>query len=50
MEAITLFGVELLPHTWPLVFGLGGLWVFSAAFLTGFALWQVLSNFLKLIK
>ena len=50
MESITLFGIEFLPHTWPLVFGLGRLWAFSAAFFTRFALWQVLSNFLKLIK
>ena len=50
MESITLFGIEFLPHTWPLVFGFGGLWAFSAVFLSGYALWQVLANTSKLLK
>ena len=29
MESITLFGVDFLPHTWPLVFGVPGLLVAS---------------------
>ena len=30
MEPITLFGVEFLPHTWPLVFGIPAILVLGA--------------------
>ena len=41
MESITLLGVELLPHTWPLVFGVPGFLI--AAALIG-AVYELVSN------
>jgi len=30
MQSITLFSIEFLPHTWPLVFGIPALLIVSA--------------------
>ena len=45
MEAVTLFGITFLPHTWPLVFGLGGLWVASALVMTMVGAFKLLKLF-----
>jgi hypothetical protein len=41
MDSITLFGVELLPHTWPLFIGVPSLLVTAA--LIG-AVYELISN------
>ena len=41
MESITLFGVELLPHTWPLFIGVQSLLITAA--LIG-AVYELISN------
>ena len=41
MDSITLFGVELLPHTWPLFIGVPSLLV-TAALIGG--LYELISN------
>ena len=41
MESITLFGVELLPHTWPLFIGVPSLLI-TAALIGG--LYELISN------
>ena len=41
MDSITLFGVELLPHTWPLFIGLPSLLI-TGALISG--LYELISN------
>jgi hypothetical protein len=41
MDSIIIFGVELLPHTWPLVFGVPSLLITGA--LIG-AVYELISN------
>ncbi len=38
--AITLFGIKFLPHTWPLVFGLGGTWLLCVLIMVGAGLYH----------
>ncbi len=41
-----LFGIMFLPHTWPLVFGVGGFWLACVAIMLGHGIYHAI-NFLR---